>query len=357
MEKRLGNVLFYAIVVIVAYLLYLIFAPFLVALAWAAVLVVVSYPFYEWLARRWGRTGSALATTIAVTLILIVPTLLVMVAFVRQAVVAAQSIHLGFEAGHFTWVSHFWDRLQAHFPELSAIDLTAALHRYAERVAAYVGEQLGTVLRHMAEFLFDLGVTILAMFYLYRDGDSMVTRLREVMPFDSEHRDRILRDARDLVFASVTSSLVAAAIHGTLGGLAFGATGIRAPVFWGVMMGFCSLVPVIGTALVWVPITISLLVQGHAGRAIVLLILCIAIVSVVDNVIRPWLISGRGEMGGLVIFISVIGGVAVFGMLGVVLGPIVVATAASVLDLHAPHVHAGNRRTRAGGKKVGAVVE
>ncbi len=121
--------------------------------------------------------------------------------------------------------------------------------------------------------------------------------------------------------------------HGILGGLAFGLTGIRAPIFWGVMMGFFSLIPLVGSALIWVPAAISLMVDGHIGMGIALMIFCSVIVGLVDNIIRPWMISGRAEMGGLVVFISVLGGISVSGMLGVVLGPIVVAAGASMLDL------------------------
>ncbi len=108
------------------------------------------------------------------------------------------------------------------------------------------------------------------MFYLFRDGPSLVDRLREVLPFEGRYRDRMIRDSRDLIFASVTSSIVAAAAHGLLGGLAFGLTGIGAPVFWGVMMGFFSLVPVVGSALIWVPASISLMLEGHILRGIIL---------------------------------------------------------------------------------------
>jgi predicted PurR-regulated permease PerM len=341
-QERLSSVLFYGIVVLLAYLVYLIFAPFLTALAWAAVLVVVSYPAYEWLARRWGPTGAAAACTAGVTLILIVPAVLVMTAFVRQAVDAIESIQLQAANGHLTWLNVLWTHIQQRFPAASSENLAATLHRYGEQVADFVASRLGTILRHTAVFFFHLGVTILAMFYLYRDGHSMLGRLREVLPFALAHRERMLRDARDLVFASVTSSLVAAAAHGTLGGIAFAITGIPAPIFWGVMMGFCSLIPVVGSALIWVPAAISLMVGGHMGRGILLMIFCVAIAGFVDYLVRPWLISGRAEMSGLVIFISVLGGIGVFGMLGVVLGPIIVATAASFLDLYAPRARAGN---------------
>jgi predicted PurR-regulated permease PerM len=117
-----------------------------------------------------------------------------------------------------------------------------------------------------------------------------------------------------------------------------------------VMMAFASLVPVVGSALVWIPVSVSLMVGGHLVRGILVIIFCVIVSSLADSVIRPLLISGRAQMGGLLIFISVLGGITVFGMLGIVLGPIVVVTAASVLDLYAPSRRIGNTVASASGK-------
>jgi predicted PurR-regulated permease PerM len=356
-QKRLGTALFYGILVVLAYLVFLVFEPFLAPLAWAVVLVVVSYPVYARLARKWNPTLAATASTVGVILILIVPALLVTGAFIHQGVEAVQEVQQQIQSGHFSWVNDLWLRVQARFPDANPGNLTTVIHRYADAGAAYLGSRLGAVLRNTAVFLFHLAVMILAMFYLFRDGDSIVARLREVLPFEKSHRDKMIDETRELIFASVTSSLVAAVAHGVLGGLAFGLTGIRAPIFWGVMMGFFSLIPVVGSALIWVPAAVSLMVDGHIGMGIALMIFCSVIVGLVDNIIRPWMISGRAEMGGLVVFISILGGISVFGMLGVVLGPIVVAAGASMLDLYAPGAPARNTKSKAGGHKLGGVLE
>lgn len=356
-RRVLGSALFYAIIALLAYLVYIVFEPFLVALAWAVVLVVVSHPLYLRLSRRWGLAWGAIAATTAVTLILIVPTVIVMIAFVHEAVVAAQSIEVRVQTGHFAWLGTFWTHLQSRYPSLAPQDLSAVIHRYAAEGAAYVGARLGAVLRHGAEFLFDVFVTILAMFYLFRDGDSIVRRLREVLPFDQERRERLVHETREMIHATVTSTLVAAGVHGLLGGIAFAIAGLHAAVFWGVMMGFFSLVPVVGSALIWVPLSINLMLGGHIGKGVFLLIFCSVIVGTVDNFVRPWLISGRAEMSGLIIFISIIGGIGVFGLLGVVLGPIVVALAASILDLYGPIAPATKLGSKGGGKTKTAVLE
>ena len=123
------------------------------------------------------------------------------------------------------------------------------------------------------------------------------------------------------------------------------------------MMGFFSLVPVVGSALIWAPAAISLIAEGHILAGILLALFCSVVVGLVDNVVRPWVISGRAEMGGLVVFISVLGGISVFGLLGVVVGPIVVATGASLLDLYTANSPGGNIGAQAHGKKKHAVLE
>jgi predicted PurR-regulated permease PerM len=175
---------------------------------------------------------------------------------------------------------------------------------------------------------------IFAMFYMFRDGDQIIRGVRSILPFDAEHRDTMMTQARDLISASVTTSLIIAAIQGILGGLGFVIVKLPTPLFWGVAMAFFSLVPVVGSGLIFVPAALWLGFTGHWGRAIIPLVICAGVSTIVDNVLRPLLLGGRTELSGLVIFISVVGGVGLFGMLGLVLGPILVATAAGVLAVY-----------------------
>jgi predicted PurR-regulated permease PerM len=119
-----------------------------------------------------------------------------------------------------------------------------------------------------------------------------------------------------------------------VGGLAFAILGIGSPVFWGVMMAFFSFVPLLGTWVIWVPASIWLMVDGHLAKGIVLLALGALVIGSVDNFLRPWLLSGRAQLNALLVFIGVLGGISVFGMLGLVLGPIVIATAAGALQAY-----------------------
>ncbi len=333
-EKRVGAVLFYCVLALLGYFVFLIFAPFFAPLAWAGILVVFFFSWHKRLERHIGATWAAAASTIAVTLIIVVPLILVGAAFVRQAIEMAGSLQQQLAEGHFAWANKAWESLQAKIPGESVGDLNVLLHQWAEKTAAFLAGEIGVVLRHVARFFFALVVMILAMFYLFRDGDDVMDRIRRTLPFEDEHRDRVIADANELIFASVLSSLATAAVHGFVGGSMFAIVGIHAALFWGVMMAFFSMLPVVGSSIIWLPAAIGLIVSGHTARGVVLIAVCAGIIAIVENVLRPWLIGGRVQLSGLVIFISVVGGIGAFGVLGIVLGPIIVATTASVLALY-----------------------
>jgi predicted PurR-regulated permease PerM len=304
------------------------------------------------------RSTAALLSTLGVTLILIAPAVLILVVFLRQGAAALQSLHLSMASGRLFWFNGIWQHLEQRFPELNSAEVTAELHRYGQEAAQFLAARLGSAVRHTAEFLFDLVITIFAMYYMFRDGHSLSAELRRLLPLQSFERERILDDTRDIIFATVLASFLAAAAHGSLLGLAFFGVGIHAALFWGVLMGFFSLIPVVGSALIWVPAAVGLAIGGHAIKGIVLALISTAIVFLVDYVLRPWFISGRAQVGELLVFIGVLGGISLFGALGIVLGPIVVALAADLLDLYTPRRgRPGHTPPPPGANPTGAVLE
>src|SRR5208282_373049 len=182
----------------------------------------------------------------AVTLILVVPMILMAAAFVHQGLEMAHSLQQQLGNGHFDWANDAWTSLQSRFSADSTVDLSTVLKNHAEEFAKFLASKLGIVLQNIARFLFDLAVMILALFYLFRDGEDVMKRIRNVLPFEEEHRERIISEAHELIFASVFSTLATSAVHGLVGGIMFWILGISAPLFWGVMMALLSMVPVIG---------------------------------------------------------------------------------------------------------------
>jgi predicted PurR-regulated permease PerM len=334
-HERIAALLFYAFVGILAYLAYRIFRPFLVPLAWAGVLVVFCYPAHAWLARRYGPGRAAALSTLGVGVVVIVPMLLVMLAFVGEAVRAVEAMQQALAEGPPPAFRRWWGSVQVEVPGLERIDPVATLRQAAGRTGAFLAARAGTVLQNLAVFLFDLVVVLFAAFFLFRDGATFLAWLRRVLPFDEQIKARMFAQTRDLITAGVTASLVVAAVQGVLGGLAFALLGLPGPVFWGVVMGFFSLLPLVGAWVVWLPAALWLVFTGQIARGLVLAAVGAGIVSSVDNFLRPALLSGRAQLNGLVVFISMLGGVAAFGVLGLVLGPVVVATGLGLLEAYA----------------------
>lgn len=334
-ENRFSNVLFYGVVLCLGYFVFRVFEPFLVPLGWAAVFGVIFYSLNKRFERKWGRTQSAVLITLGVTLILIVPVLLLAAMFVREGIAAALDIQTAMAGGGYGWLNHAWGWIASKIAAGGiALDLPGLVRQGAGQAGEYMATELGRLVRNIVVFLFELFVMLFALFYFLRDGDSILGRFRLFLPFEETMTERMLAEARELIFASVTTSLVIAGAQGTICGGAFAIVGLGSPIFWGVVMGFLSLLPVVGAWPVWIPAAIWLFSTGHAGRAIILIAICGALGATIDNILRPVLLGGRASLNGLLVFISVLGGIAVFGVLGVVLGPIVVATTVGILDVY-----------------------
>jgi predicted PurR-regulated permease PerM len=332
---RLTAVVSYGVLLLLIYLVFRISEPFLSALAWAAILATFFYPMHKRLTKHLSSVQASVTSTVAVTILLIAPAILVTTLFVREAVSISRGVQHSIVEQHAPIIAKSWSWIAQHVPGIDPnANIFDTLEQGIEKEAGFLAERIGTILKNIAAFIFDLFVMIFAMFYFFRDAGKILGAVRSILPFDAQHQDAMIVQIRDLISASVITSLVVASIQGALGGLGFGLVGLPAPVFWGVLMAFFSLIPVVGSGLIFIPASLWLGFSGHWGRAVLLLAICAGVSTVLDNVLRPMLLGGRTELSGLVIFISVVGGVSLFGMLGLVLGPILIAMAAGVLSVY-----------------------
>lgn len=336
-SRRVTQLLFLGAVILLASLLYRIVAPFLVQIGWAAVLAICVHPWHARLARRFGPNRGALLSTLIVTLLLVVPAVFVGMAIFSEGTQVVDDIkHMdkgaAAEKGH-----RVWDWARSHLPLPPADEIRTRLAEATAALAGGIASRAGALLKNAAVFLVDLLLTLFILFFLLRDAGPITAAVARILPFEEEQRQRLIALTRDLVSASVTASLAIAAAQGLLGGITFAILGIRAPVLWGVVMAFASLIPLVGTGLVWVPAAAWLLLSGEITKGVILVAVAVILISNVDNVVRPMLLSGRAQMPTLVIFLSLMGGVSAFGFIGIVLGPLVVATALALLESYLPH--------------------
>lgn len=334
-RERFSTLIFYGVVLLLGYLVMRVFEPFFTPLCWAAVLAICVYPWHEMLLRRAGRTTAAVISTAIVTLIVLGPGLGVLTTFAREGKAALEGMDREVLESRFAWAAGIWDRLRVYVPGTQALDLATVLNQASGNVARFLAARVGGLLADVAVFIFHLFVTLFALFFLLRDAPSIMRAMRRALPFEESRRERMIRLTRDLVYASVTSGLVIASLQGLLGGILFAVLGLDAPVFWGVVMGFFALLPFLGTWVVWLPAAIWLASTGNLPKALTLAAVGTVIVGGADNVLRPALLAGRAQMNGLLMFVSLLGGVSVFGLLGLILGPLVVALVTGLFEAYA----------------------
>ena len=329
-SKSFGRLVLYALTFLGVYLSYQVLSPFFVALAWAVMFAILFRGMYVAFAPRTGPNGAALITTLVVGVVIVAPAVGLISALAQEAPQAIDSLKQASQNAP-RQIREIWDSARALSPIAMPEDPTDLMTAGAQRALAYLAPRAGGFVADFFATLGSLVAMLFALFFLLRDGAAISGQLRDLLPFPQDESERLMTDTRDLVIASVGAGLIVAAAQGFIGGVAFWLLGIGAPVFWGVVMGICSLLPIVGAALVWVPAGIGLLLTGAIGSGVIMLLVGAFGISLVDNVLRPLLLSGRTSMNGLVIFFGLLGGAAAFGFIGLLIGPIILVTTARLL--------------------------
>jgi predicted PurR-regulated permease PerM len=341
-SSQLTTVLSYGAILLLGYFVFLIVEPFLVPLAWSAVLAIFFYPLHEKLLRKMKPTAAAMTSTLGVTLLLIVPAIVLLIFTGREALDAtarlqsALAMHGQGPSEGLTLRAEEWVRMR--LPESwRTLNVSDPLQQAAEKIASFLGARFAGLLRNLVSFFVDLFILIFAMFFMFRDGEAIVRGAKHLLPFDEDIQTDMLEESKELIFASVAVGLLVAVIQGLLGGVSFALTGISTPVFWGVLIAFFSLVPVVGSALIWGPTALWLGFTGHWGKALLVVVICGGVSTVADNIVRPMLLRNRTRLNELLLFIGVLGGLEAFGLLGLVAGPTIVAAAMGVFRVYMEH--------------------
>jgi predicted PurR-regulated permease PerM len=333
-RDRLRRPPFYVLVVAAIYLSYLVLGPFLVPLAWASVFAMLFHHAQVEAAERIGRTRAALLLTVMTGLLIVLPAVLLVAVLAREASQVADYVQ---QSSLITphRIERIWDAVRARSPFALPEDPSQLLRDGVSRVLTFLAPRAGAVVADLFATVGTLFAMLFAQFFLMRDGDVIGRELRSLLPLPPADRERLIRGTRDLVIASVGAGVLVAIAQGTIGGLAFWLLGLGAPAFWGVVMAFCSLIPVVGAALVWIPAALWLLFSGSIGKAIALIVVGALGISMADNVLRPLLLSGSTQVNGLIIFFGLLGGVAAFGFIGLVLGPVILVMTGNLLKMFA----------------------
>lgn len=318
------------------YVCWLMLEPFIDVLAWAAVLAVLFNPLHKRIIAGTGHPGlSAMISTVIVVAVILVPITLLTLSVAKEIGEVAKNAQAFFGSllgpnsptleRIMNWLGRYIDTSHLNPQEYLLEKLNNISGAIAGRTLWFVGGVVGAIVQ--AFFI------VFTMYYLFRDGDRIYDAMLDVIPLERAQTKQIFDRTREVIYASVYGVIVIAGIQGTLGGLAFAFLGLSGALMWGVAMFFLSIIPMMGSFLVWVPAAIYLALSGHWGKALILVVWGAFVIGTIDNFLRPKLVGQRARLHELLIFFSVIGGLKIWGVLGLVLGPVVIAITLALLDI------------------------
>lgn len=319
-----------------------ILLPFFGVILWGAIIALLFTPVYRRLLARLKqrRTLAALLTLLIVLVIVIFPSALLTASLAREAALLYQQLQSGelnpalYFRGLFDalpgWVTALLDRF-------GLVDFSALQRRLSAALAQgsqFIATQALSIGLNTFEFVASLFITLYLAFFLLRDGEDVVRAMRRTLPLAPRHQQELLDKFITVIRATVKGNLLVAAIQGALGGAAFWFLEVRAALLWAVLMAFLSLLPAVGAGLVWLPVALYFLITGALWQGLALIAWGVLVIGLIDNVLRPVLVGKDTRMPDYVVMITTLGGMAVFGINGFVVGPTIAAMFIAVWHLY-----------------------
>lgn len=327
-------------------LVYFILAPFLPVLIWTAVLGIATFPLYRRLRKslKNRHTLAAALMTPAVLLLLAVPFAAVLLFVAVELDSLYESIQIRMLEGNFPTLERLQE-LPALAPVMEylkpvmedfRIDLAQTVTPALQNLVSAAVQQS----QKLAKTLFSLAlgsiVFFFSLFFLYRDGERLLPAFSALIPLPEERKDLLAETTRNILYAILYGVFLTAVVQGNLALVGYWIVGLPSPFLLGLITALAALVPLVGTALVWVPAAIYLLLSGEPLKGVILLAWGALVVATADNFIRPYFICGRGRIHFLTVLLGILGGLAAFGVTGIVAGPIILALFLAVADIYRP---------------------
>ncbi len=328
-----------ALAAVALYFCYIIARPFLSPIFLAVMIAIVFHPVHTRVRMRIrGRNAAALISTFLVLIILVVPAIGLGIVVSREVTGLYQllSERSAEQGGWNPYVMHAMERLlgwAGRYIDLSTFDLRGTILRWLEGISKFLLSWGARAVGNILSFLGDALVAFFTLFFLFREGSSMRENVAAVLPLNNGQLERLFTGISNSIVANVYGCLAVGMAQGSLASLGFWVLGLPSPVLWGMVTALFSLIPIIGSAAVWGPAVIVLMVGGHWWKGLILLAWGAAVVGQVDSLVRPYVISERANLHTLLVFFALLGGVKAFGIMGLFVGPVVLSVALVVLEM------------------------
>nr|WP_216652841.1 AI-2E family transporter [Vibrio aestuarianus] len=322
---------------------YLLVEPYINSIVMAFIISLLMFPIHEWLERKMPKHKNtvSLISCVILTFIIVIPLLFVFAAIVQQGSLFSQNMYQWVTHGGIQTVfAHPWvvkglsiANQYLPFDEIQPQQIAQRVGQFATSFGSNLVSISARILGDATNFLMDFFLMLFVLFFLLRDHDKIINAIRHILPFSRTQEDKLLSEIEQVSKSAVMGSFLTAIAQGFAGGLGMWLAGFPG-LFWGTMMGFASFIPVVGTALIWIPATAYLFLIGDTTWAIFLAVWSIAIVGSIDNLLRPLLMQGSSGMNTLLIFFSLLGGIQLFGLIGLIYGPLIFAITMVLFNIY-----------------------
>ncbi|OAQ20525.1 AI-2E family transporter [Thermosulfurimonas dismutans] len=329
---------------IVFALLFRLFLPFFQPISWAVILSLFLFPLNRFLRKKLhGRRGlSALILTISVVVFILIPVSFALTEVTAQALDLIRGGKSLLERGPEALIPSSEVHPRLHALVKVIIERLSPFENQVKQVLATVASNTGQFLftqgkalfKNTVQLILNLVFMLVTLFYIFRDGDEFFEKVKGLLPTSPEETERIAGKVQEVLLAVLYGSILTGLIQGLAALFIYLVLRVPSPVLLGLFTAAASFVPIVGTALVWVPIVIYLLIKGAIFKALILLIYCALVVSQIDSIIRPFIVGSRTEIHNLFLFFSILGGLKTFGILGVFLGPIILSLSVSLIEIY-----------------------
>ncbi|MDB5744286.1 MAG: hypothetical protein JWR68_2601 [Polaromonas sp.] len=332
---------FLLLLIIVSLAFFWVLWPFYGAVFWGAVFALMFSPLYLRFLKKMPKkpTVAALLTVSVILVLVILPVGLISILLTQE--VAA--VYARVQSGEFSFSRYFqqvYNALPAWITGVLDRSGLSTIGLIQERVSAsltkasqFIATQALSIGQNAFDFLVSFFIMLYLLFFFLRDGAALSLRIKGAIPLEADIKRNLFTKFTTVIRATVRGNIVVAIIQGALGGLIFWFLGIHAPVLWGTLMAFLSLLPAIGAALVWIPVAIYFLATGALWQGALLIAFGVLVIGLVDNILRPVLVGKDTKMPDYVILVTTIGGMALFGLNGFVIGPVIGAIFMAAWDI------------------------
>ncbi len=344
-EREYSKFVYLAVFLVLGFLSYIIIKQFIMPIIGGALAGYIFYPIYRKVEKHTKRRWLASITvTILIVILITIPFIFLFNIIVKDVYTSYFSLKQQFEHGlpasycfEKTFGCKIANTASGYFEN---IEITQFLHASLKKGTSYFVEQSSNFISRIPERTLDFFIFIIVLYYTFKDGKFVIEKFKNAVPLRSLHQTQIFKKMDDMIYSIVYGNVIVSIIQGAIATLGYFVFGLGSPIVWGIITTFFALIPMGGTALVWIPASLYLILNGiiygtnDLGNGIGLAIYSALIVSTIDNFIKPHIIGERANLHPALVVLGVFGGLAVFGMLGIFLGPIILGLFVTFIDIY-----------------------